>query len=86
MIEVHKGRPAIVLLVAGLGLAVSGCRVGPQYVRPATPTAPSFKEPLPENFKSEVGWEPARPGDAQLKGDWWTLFDVLRSSPFTRLA
>ncbi len=34
MIEVHNRRAAIVLLVAGLGLALSGCRVGPQYVRP----------------------------------------------------
>ncbi|MGB0123928.1 MAG: efflux transporter outer membrane subunit [Silvibacterium sp.] len=75
MIGVRTRRAATLLLVAGLGLAVSGCLVGPQYVRPATPIAPSFKEPLPENFKSEVGWEVAQPGDAQLKGDWWTLFD-----------
>lgn len=65
----------ILLLGAGLSLALSGCRVGPQYVRPSAPTAPSFKEPLPENFKSEDGWKPAQPSDAQLKGDWWKLFD-----------
>jgi NodT family efflux transporter outer membrane factor (OMF) lipoprotein len=49
--------------------------VGPQYARPSVPLAPAFKEPLPENFKSEDGWKPAQPGDAQLKGDWWMLFD-----------
>jgi NodT family efflux transporter outer membrane factor (OMF) lipoprotein len=49
--------------------------VGPQYARPSVPLAPAFKEPLPENFKSEDGWKPAQPSDAQLKGDWWTLFD-----------
>jgi NodT family efflux transporter outer membrane factor (OMF) lipoprotein len=49
--------------------------VGPQYARPSAPLAPAFKEPLPENFKSEDGWKPAQPSDAQLKGDWWTLFD-----------
>jgi NodT family efflux transporter outer membrane factor (OMF) lipoprotein len=58
-----------------LGLALAGCRVGPQYVRPAAPLAPAFKEPPPHNFKSKDGWNPAQPGDAQLKGDWWTLFN-----------
>jgi NodT family efflux transporter outer membrane factor (OMF) lipoprotein len=37
--------------------------------------APAFKEAPPSNFKSEDGWKPAQPGDAQLKGDWWTLFN-----------
>jgi NodT family efflux transporter outer membrane factor (OMF) lipoprotein len=36
---------------------------------------PAFKEALPTNFKAEDGWKPAQPSDAQLKGDWWTLFD-----------
>jgi NodT family efflux transporter outer membrane factor (OMF) lipoprotein len=44
-------------------------------MRPTVPTAPAFKESLPENFKSEDGWKPAQPSDAQLKGDWWTLFN-----------
>jgi NodT family efflux transporter outer membrane factor (OMF) lipoprotein len=75
MTEFQIRRAAIFLLGAGLGLALSGCRVGPDYLRPAAPTAPAFKEPLPENFKTEDGWKPAQPSDAQLKGDWWTLFD-----------
>jgi NodT family efflux transporter outer membrane factor (OMF) lipoprotein len=65
----------ISLLGAGLGLALSGCRVGPDYLRPTVPTAPAFKEPLPDNFKSEDGWKPAQPSDTKLKGDWWTLFN-----------
>jgi NodT family efflux transporter outer membrane factor (OMF) lipoprotein len=75
MIGVRTRSASILLLCAGLGLALSGCMVGPQYVRPSTPTAPSFKETPPENFKSEDGWKPAQPSDAQLKGDWWTLFN-----------
>ena len=63
------------LLTAGLGLALSGCRVGPQYVRPVAPTAPAFKEALPDNFKSDDEWKPGQPSDAKLKGDWWTLFN-----------
>ena len=75
MIEVRTRRAAAFLLGAVLGLAIQGCRVGSDYVRPTAPTAPSFKEPLPENFKSEDGWKPAQPSDAQLKGHWWTLFN-----------
>ena len=75
MIEFQMSRAAIFLLGAVMGLVLTGCRVGPDYVRPAAPLAPAFKEPLPENFKSQDGWKPAQPGDAQLKGDWWTLFD-----------
>ena len=66
-------RPVVTMLLTSLPLAA--CRVGPQYVRPAAPTAPAFKEPLPTNFKAEDGWRPSQPGDAKLKGDWWTLFD-----------
>jgi len=68
-------RAKIFLVGAGLGLVLSGCRVGPNYMRPTAPTAPAFKEALPENFKSEDGWKAAQPSDAQLKGDWWTLFN-----------
>jgi NodT family efflux transporter outer membrane factor (OMF) lipoprotein len=75
MIGARIRHAAILPLAAGLGFALSGCRVGPQYVRPAAPMAPAFKEALPDNFKSEDGWKPAQPGDAQLKGDWWTLFN-----------
>jgi NodT family efflux transporter outer membrane factor (OMF) lipoprotein len=66
---------AAVALAAGTCLALTGCVIGPQYARPSVPLAPAFKEQLPENFKSEDGWKLAQPRDAQLKGDWWTLFD-----------
>lgn len=70
----HTNRAPILLIAAGLSVALSGCTVGPKYVRPATPLAPAFNEPLPENFKSVDGWKPAQPSDSKLKGDWWTLF------------
>lgn len=65
----------IFMLAACLGFVVAGCRVGPQYVRPSTPMAPAFKESVPTNFKSVDGWTQAQPQDAQLRGDWWTLFN-----------
>jgi hypothetical protein len=44
MIVVRIPSAWIALLAAGLGLALTGCRVGPEYVRPAAPLAPAFKE------------------------------------------
>jgi NodT family efflux transporter outer membrane factor (OMF) lipoprotein len=75
MTKFQKWRAIILLFVAGLGIALSGCRVGPDYLRPVVPTAPAFKESLPDNFKPGDGWKPAQPSDAKLKGDWWTLFN-----------
>ncbi|WP_035348111.1 efflux transporter outer membrane subunit [Edaphobacter aggregans] len=67
-------RSAGLALAASLTAVLTGCRVGPQYARPAAPLAPEFKEALPSNFKATDGWKVAQPSDAQLKGDWWTLF------------
>jgi NodT family efflux transporter outer membrane factor (OMF) lipoprotein len=75
MISARIGRWATIPLAAGLGLALSGCRVGPQYVRSTAPTPPEFKEAPPENFQSVNGWKPAQPSDTQLKGDWWMFFN-----------
>jgi NodT family efflux transporter outer membrane factor (OMF) lipoprotein len=72
--RVYTLRLTIIALAAGACLALAGCLVGPQYARPSVSLAPAFKEPLPENFKSEDGWKAAQPSDAQFKGDWWTLF------------
>jgi NodT family efflux transporter outer membrane factor (OMF) lipoprotein len=80
MMRTRTWRWMILSFAAGLGFVLAGCRVGPQYVRPTAPLAPAFKEPLPENFKPEDGWKPAQPSDAQLKGDWWTLFNDLQLS------
>jgi NodT family efflux transporter outer membrane factor (OMF) lipoprotein len=73
MIMARISYAAILILAAEL--ALTGCRVGPTYVRPTVPMAPDFKEAPPDNFKSDDGWKSAQPGDAQLKGDWWTLFN-----------
>ncbi|SEC45521.1 efflux transporter outer membrane subunit [Terriglobus roseus] len=56
-----------------VALTVTGCRVGPNYVRPAAvATPPSFKEQPPSTFAE--GWKVAQPADMQIKGDWWTMF------------
>jgi len=53
-------------------LLLGGCMVGPQYQRPAAPTAPAFKERL--QTAAGDGWHLGQPGDQQLKGDWWLLY------------
>ncbi len=46
---------------------LSGCTVGPNYVRPTAPTAPHFKE--------AEGWTPADPQESIDKGAWWSMFN-----------
>jgi len=54
------------LAAAALALLASGCAVGPDYQRPATPDVSRFKE--------AEGWVPAAPADALERGPWWSLF------------
>lgn len=49
---------------------LSGCAVGPDYVRP--PTA------IPDNFKEIKGWKQAHPRDHILPGQWWEIFKDAR--------
>lgn len=57
-------------------LLLSGCMVGPKYVKPTVPLAPNYKEATAEtsNFKEDDNWQPAKPADTALRGDWWTIF------------
>ncbi len=60
-----KGRITAGLTTATLLL--SGCMVGPKYVKPSVPMAPAFKE--------DGSWKTAQPADTLLRGDWWTIFN-----------
>jgi multidrug efflux system outer membrane protein len=61
------------LALAALALA-AGCKLGPDYERPAPLAAAAD---LPPSF-AETGtgelWKPAAPQDALQKGPWWQLF------------
>src|SRR5436190_2444609 len=48
-------------------LAVSGCMVGPDYVRPTAPASATFKE--------AEGWKVAQPADAAPRGNWWEAYN-----------
>lgn len=65
-----RSLPLAALAVAA-AFAVSGCAVGPDYVRPGAASPAGFKEaPV-----AEAGWFPAAPADNLERGPWWELFD-----------
>ena len=56
-------------------LALSGCMVGPKYVKPTVPMAPDYKEaPAADAYKEGTTWQTAKPADTAQKGEWWTIF------------
>ncbi len=54
------------ILSIAAGLLVSGCAVGPRYVRPDLPSPVAFKE--------ADGWKTAQPADEAIRGAWWDIF------------
>jgi NodT family efflux transporter outer membrane factor (OMF) lipoprotein len=64
-------------LAAPLAVAVlvAGCVVGPKYIRPSVPEPPAYKEATPATAAWEQSaFRPARPADALVRGQWWTIF------------
>ena len=61
---IHLGSASLLLL--------TGCMVGPEYIRPAAPVAPAFKES--SEWKEGDGWKVAQPNDTALRGKWWELY------------
>jgi NodT family efflux transporter outer membrane factor (OMF) lipoprotein len=62
------------LIVAGVAtLLLSGCMVGPKYVKPAAPPAPDFFKEA-SDWKEGDGWKIAKPEDALVRGRWWELY------------
>jgi len=61
--------------IAGAALLVlTGCMVGPKYVKPSVPMAPGYKEAGPDAYKENANWRVAQPADAVQRGEWWTIF------------
>ena len=56
------------LLAALFPLLLTGCVVGPKYVKPAVPMPPT-------NAYKELGsWKAAQPSDQVTHGKWWEIF------------
>lgn len=61
------------LISAGAFLfLLTGCMVGPKYIKPDVPSAPDFKES--SEWKEGDGWKVAQPNDTALRGKWWKLY------------
>ncbi len=65
-------------LPLGIGMALAGCTVGPDYQRPAAPSAKAY---APTAMAHETAAAPVNGGDTQhllegmdMPGQWWTLF------------
>ncbi len=56
-------------------LVLSGCMVGPKYVKPTVPMAPDYKEAENPACKESGAWQAAKPGDTLPRGAWWTVFN-----------
>jgi NodT family efflux transporter outer membrane factor (OMF) lipoprotein len=63
---VHFGA-ALIPCLAATALFVSGCTVGPNYVRPSADVPTTYKETPPN-------WKQAQPSDAIAKGKWWEIY------------
>src|SRR6202041_665118 len=55
-------------------IMLTGCMVGPNYVKPSTPMAPAFKELAPAPSQANDGWKLAQPGDQTSRGNWWEIY------------
>ncbi len=67
----------ILSCVACLTVALlTGCNIGPKYVRPAAPAPPAYQESDTAKYSNAPPgtWQPANPQDVALKGNWWEIF------------
>ena len=46
---------------------LTGCAVGPKYVRPTTQ--------IPAAYKESANWKKAQPQDEMIRGAWWRIFN-----------
>src|SRR5262245_26704366 len=65
----RSSRNAAIIFACTTIVSTTACAIGPKYMRPETPTPPTYREPPPP------GWASAQPNDAALRGQWWTMFN-----------
>ena len=61
-------------LAGAAAFLLSGCMVGPKYLKPSVPLAPEYKEANPDAYKENANWHVAQPADAVTRGEWWKIF------------
>ncbi len=77
--EMNKINPPIHLrttkkLLGSLSLLalITGCMVGPDYVKPESQSAPSYKEI--DSSNSGDGWKIAEPNEEGMRSKWWEIY------------
>ena len=55
-------------------LLLSGCTVGPKYMKPPVAIPPAYTESTPTAYKESAEWRASAPSDQKLKGSWWEIF------------
>jgi NodT family efflux transporter outer membrane factor (OMF) lipoprotein len=55
------------VFIASLLVLLTGCSVGPKYVRPTTQ--------IPAAYKESANWKKAQPQDEIIRGAWWKIFN-----------
>src|SRR6478609_730393 len=74
------GKRLLAMGLAGLVALLGGCKVGPNYSRPATAPPPEYKEGgsagavVPPPNPAGGTWKPASPSDGMLRGKWWEIY------------
>ena len=53
---------------------LTGCTVGPKYVRPSVVVPPAYKEARAQNGQFGI-WKTSQPRDQASRGDWWAAFN-----------
>jgi NodT family efflux transporter outer membrane factor (OMF) lipoprotein len=73
--HIRMGQTALPVVLATILLLVSGCRVGPKYVRPPVPSPAAYKETPPAAAKGSEVWRATQPKDGTNRGNWWKVFN-----------
>ena len=60
--------PVAIAMAVAASVMLTGCSVGPDYVRPSAAVPARFKEAAP-------GWKVAEPSDQADRGDWWVVYN-----------
>jgi NodT family efflux transporter outer membrane factor (OMF) lipoprotein len=65
--------PIVITGIGALGW-LTGCTVGPNYVKPTVE--------VPTAYRENAGWQVAQPKDATLRGNWWEMFNEPQLNAF----
>ena len=72
---VRMSRTVLPVALGTIFLLVTGCGVGPRYVRPPVPSPPAYKETPQAAANGAELWRTTQPKDGSNRGNWWKVFN-----------